>query len=223
MVTNIFDPVTGAPRWNTGQAPQVVGALNQLADFAVFRGGLLRGTDAERQAFAKPTKGLWWWDEDRQLLSRYDGAAWRAQPRNLPFVDDAARDAFTAVYGPFLNAGDRCVSNGLAGYWDGAKWVQDTALIQFTAFNFGAGWSGAVTNGFNGVRYLRRGGVVYASGAVQNSGSWGVGSVIMSLPVGFRPPIRWTGSGVEIDAGGNIQTANTGSGIWVFSIQFPVA
>lgn len=97
----------------------------------------------------------------------------------------------------------------------------DTNLTQFSAFNTGGGWSGYTGNGFQGVWYQRKNGIVMASGAAGNTGSWPTGSVIMTLPAGFRPAKRWVGSGVEIDVNGNIMTQGAGSGVVTFSIAFP--
>lgn len=100
----------------------------------------------------------------------------------------------------------------------------DTPLTEYTTFNSGGGWGKSDANGFDGVWYAVRGGMLVASGAVGKGSAWTPGDTILTFPAGLRPPKRWVGTGVECDTGGNLHPQSTTSGgVLTFDIKFPLA
>lgn len=72
---------SGEPRWASGDAPSIAASFNELSDFVVKRGGLFRGTTAERNALSTAgyaKEGDHWFDTTTDLLYVYTGAAWGA-------------------------------------------------------------------------------------------------------------------------------------------------
>lgn len=110
---------------------------------------------------------------------------------------------------------------------DGAwELLYGTDLIEYpvNSFNGGGGWSKSTVNGFDGVWYGKSANRVSGSGAAQNSGAWSTGSVMFTLPVGFRPPRRWVGNNCEINTAGDVVTQGPGSGgPTTFEFDFPLA
>lgn len=81
----------------------------------------------------------------------------------------------------------------------------------FTAFT-SAGWSAPA--------YCRVGGFKYITGAIARGTSWTKGTVIMILPVGWRPARKVRGSNCEIDTSGNVTVTEDGSTAASFSCWF---
>ena len=72
----------GEPKWVTGDAPSLYATFNELSEFALKRGGLLRGTTAERNAFAAAgyaREGDHWYDTTSDQLFKSDGNAWQVE------------------------------------------------------------------------------------------------------------------------------------------------
>lgn len=91
---------------------------------------------------------------------------------------------------------------------------------------FGAGFNPFSSSGWDGLRYWRRGRVVYVNGAVQKdaAGGWAAGTAFANLPEGFRPSRKWQGVNCEILPGGNLVTINSGNanGAFGLSASFPL-
>lgn len=81
----------------------------------------------------------------------------------------------------------------------------------FTAFT-SAGWSAPA--------YCRVGGFKYITGAIARGTSWTAGTVIMILPVGWRPARKVRGANCEIDTSGNVTVTEDGSTAASFSCWF---
>lgn len=71
----------GEPVWASGDAPSIAASFNELSAFALERGGLFRGTTAQRNALSTAgyaKEGDHWFDTTTDLLYAYTGAAWGA-------------------------------------------------------------------------------------------------------------------------------------------------
>jgi len=114
-----------------------------------------------------------------------DGTNWRPASGVLHFTNDTARDSWTTTNSALLSVNDVCVSNGFNGYWNGSAWVQDvdwtTSLVTLGASlsNPGGVWVG--------FKLLRRGRVVFLTGAANTTGTIANGAVIGTVSAGYRP------------------------------------
>lgn len=156
MASNGVNPTTGAPRFPVTDAPDVGVDEEIIADYAVFRGGLLRGTSAERAAFAYPTEGLYWQDTNStKLLYRYVGSSWVVQGgSNIAVTVSGVSDTSTA-------------GTDVVKTWDG--WVKGHISLKRTPLTSGEGVTLGVIQGANRptVRYTV-GGVVTEGGSAAN-------------------------------------------------------
>lgn len=69
----------GEPQYSSGDAPALAATFNELADYALERGGLLRGTTAQRTAFSTAgyaSEGDHWYDTTLDKMFLFDGLSW---------------------------------------------------------------------------------------------------------------------------------------------------
>lgn len=66
----------GAPAFPSGDAPASGPDLEELARWSVKRGNALKGTTAERTAWAYPVTGQMWYDTTLSALMVYTGSGW---------------------------------------------------------------------------------------------------------------------------------------------------
>jgi hypothetical protein len=86
---------------------------------------------------------------------------------------------------------------------------------------YGAGWTDYTTFGWAGVRYWRRGRVVYVNGAAAKS-SWATGEAILTLPVGFRPSRQVQAANCTVLTSGAVTAAAAGTVAVSLGAVFPV-
>lgn len=113
MAIDTYDPVDGTPIFIAGGAPEVGLDETLAARHATFRGGLLRGTEAERVAFEYPTEGLMWAETDTDFVYKYKTGNWRRTAKTRGGI----------VQTNFASNGSTAIAHGLGATPD---WVQLT-------------------------------------------------------------------------------------------------
>lgn len=76
MAVDLYDSITGAPGFLSGEASELAVDLSALGTFAVKVGTRLIGTTAERIAYEYAREGLAWWDTDLDSEFLYTGGEW---------------------------------------------------------------------------------------------------------------------------------------------------
>lgn len=97
----------GQPQWASGDAPSLASTFNELSAYALKRGGLLRGTTAERTAFAAAgyaVLGDHWDDTTLGVEFRFNGSAWARMTK-----------FWTVTGGQDLSTGSRLVGTVVSG------------------------------------------------------------------------------------------------------------
>lgn len=76
--------------------------------------------------------------------------------------------------------------------------------------SFGNGFNAYSGFGWSGLRAYRMYGQVWIVGSVQKDSVGGVPAetAFASIPVGWRPPVKWQGSSMRVETGGNLITEN---------------
>ena len=95
----------GEPQWASGDAPSSAATFNEIAAYALFRGGRMVGTTAERNAFSAATyarEGDEWDDITLDIIYRWSGSTWVAltAPKRTyaPSITGITGAALTAVW-----------------------------------------------------------------------------------------------------------------------------
>jgi len=101
MTASSFNATTGAPEYDSADAPDTAVNPTEVAAFAAARGNVPKGTTAERTAFAFKEDGAYWSDTDDDSLYRWNGSAWDLVWRDSGWVTVSSfSNSFTSATAP---------------------------------------------------------------------------------------------------------------------------
>lgn len=119
----------GQPDWVTGDAPSLAATFKELAEYALFRGGRMVGTTAERNAFSSATyarEGDEWDDITLDVIYRWSGSTWvaltapkRSYTPTITGITGASLTAVWSMAGGLVTVSGQLAANKLWSAWTG--------------------------------------------------------------------------------------------------------
>lgn len=119
----------GEPQWASGDAPSLSATFNEIAAYALFRGGRMVGTTAERNAFSTAgyaREGDEWDDITLDIIYRWSGSTWvaltapkRTYTPTITGITGAALNAAWSMSGGMVNVSAQLAANKLWSAWTG--------------------------------------------------------------------------------------------------------
>lgn len=119
----------GQPKWATGDAPSLAASFNELADYALRRGGRIVGTTTERNAFSTAgyaREGDEWDDTTLDIVYRWSGSTWvgltapkRSFTPTITGITGASLNAVWSMAGGLVTVSGQLASTKLWSTWTG--------------------------------------------------------------------------------------------------------